>query len=353
MAHASNQFNAEHPMRTVLTAVLGNLQVGYSNSLWLTDPHEFEAVCSATRMRRVADSYVYDAHHALSLTVAYHIDCWLWLGPDVGVSKYGDLHIGKKFFSDFLSLDPLDVKTDPTLGLPTSSLCHHGNAICRFAALGEASLKTLHKYKLTFNEVEQTFDSTEGIRNFMHWVGWETEQFTLASAEFWVSCFRVRHFLLAKSEIELSDFTDTLPRLTDKYDTWGQTHLAGCDEDGKVCEMLGMPREGIKRCKSWLARFPFNPVLVISNLLDLASLLERSGATVEATECYTRAVTEAKRMELRMMELMALHKQSATKEGHGVLIGNTISKMVDDPASSARSSTTTTTTRTRRTGSTA
>merc|ERR1711865_1143506 len=69
-----------------------------------------------------------------------------------------------------------------------------------------------------------------------------------------------------------------------------------------------MWQEGAKRTKLALSRFQFNPVGVICNLLSLAQLLLEVEQKQEASECYRRALKEARRMELHMTELMLLHK---------------------------------------------
>lgn len=128
----------------------------------------------------------------------------------------------------------------------------------------------------------------------------------------YVEAYRKRHFAVTPHEVDQADFREWLPEITEKYDIYGGANTTCCgDQDGDVYTVLRMFDGGICRTKVHMARYPFNPGLTIINLMALARMLRCLGRDEEAQGCFRKAVKEAQRLNLHMLELMVLCDQGA------------------------------------------
>jgi hypothetical protein len=278
------------------------------------------------------DAFVFEVHHPIAMTVGYGFDCYLWCGRNASVSAFGDLAAVAKWQDDVLSVPSeyckLSTEKGGELFIATFDMSGSGNAVVQFAGFGSQMLRTMHKYGTTFDCIAQTMDC-DNYRHSVGIFGWDGDKYSHMRG--WHETLPKRHFALAPHEFNIAEFKNWLPPITDKYDNSGIFGWSSGDVDGPAYQTLEMYEEGLQRTKLALCRFQFNPVPVICNLLSAAQLSKQLGQNREAKECYSRALTEARRMELYMAELMLLHENQihvfAEKQG----TGTAVSRLVGPP----------------------
>lgn len=308
---------------------------GYKEAVWFIDPKQVDSLCSSARAKRMADAYSFEIHFPVSQTVGYCVDSYLWgCGKNANLSKHGDFKSASKWQDDLLAV-PSEYCALSTCAQMFIIICDtscSGNLLVQFAGFGKQMLQAMHKYGTTFSQIDNTLDC-DNYRNIIDNVFWKTEKYSVNRG--YNASSPKRHFELAPHEIDLAAFQDWLPPLSgpsephDISQMWG----SGIEADGPVYLALGKYEEGSQRTKLALSRFQFTPVGVCCNLLSLARLLIKMGQNHEAAMCFDKALKEARRMELHMVELMLLHaNQSGVfgQEHKGSKAKNvTISKMVE------------------------
>jgi hypothetical protein len=234
----------------------------------------------------------------------------------------------KKSMDDMLS-SPTGAE-DPSMWFPVGWCSNRGAPICRFMQFEKKAQETLHKFGTTFDRVEATLSSIPLIAS----MSWETDEYMHMTTESWVYSHRIRHFMVAKHEIELENFKAWLPA-NSKMDIGFCVQAMGGDEEGFLCLELGMHEEGLRRTKQNLLRYPFNPSGVPTNYLALTQLLGAIGRTAEAAKSREMALQEAHRMALHMLEFMVL-SESPPQEGEeqklNTSIPSVISRLSGQPA---------------------
>merc|ERR1712232_1490716 len=164
--------------------------------------------------------------------------------------------------------------------MPILISSNRGEPLCRFMQFQKEAQQIFHKFGPLFDQLT-----------------WETEQYTLSTRKAHAYFFCLRHFMLAKHDIELEKFKDWLPPNceNDTYDVWPQTHCMGGDDEGFVFLELGMHEEGLRQAKQNVLRYPFNPVGLPTNYLALTRLGHAIGQTTEANESRKMALRETRR----------------------------------------------------------
>ena len=195
-------------------------------AVWFVDPGELAAIISASTLRSWFDNWDRDTQASVELQIAGFEYSRMFHAGLLQLSLFAEVTDASKTIAKLISLfaeNPVESASEGStlmiLAIPTSSTT---SFVYRVGGLEAQALKCVHVTGLTFQKAEQVYETF--LSPVMKSMTWETKdadgiQCVFNSSEFFVAQHKRRHWLLAQSEVELSDFCEWLPVAHDQDGT--------------------------------------------------------------------------------------------------------------------------------------
>ena len=179
---------------------------------------------------------------------------------------------------------------------------------------GCPALRMLKAASLTYSAVDTT---AEGFASFCASFGYATEEYCWFQPSSLVNVVKRQHWLIAPHEINLDEFRMWLPSpaAADSTPMDFSCMCTSClfgGDSAEVYEALGEYQSGVATANINIKNFRFNPFLFVQSYAALGRCNNALGKLPEAKAAFDKSIAEARRCNIRLMELYYLQDYIAS-----------------------------------------